>query len=180
MCILFCKTMNRQEQQVHFDQWLREHAALLHHVARGFASGDDSNDLMQELLLAMWKAIPAFRQGAKVSTFLYRVAHNAALLWERRRRSYRRRMEKYESLMPQETPRSCEAPPDAERLERLYAAIRQLPALDRSLILLALDGMSYREMAEIHGLSESNVGAKLTRLKQKLTTILKEDHPHEL
>ena len=173
--------MNRQEQQTHFDEWLRGHAGLLHHVARGFAQGDDAHDLMQELLLAMWKAIPAFRQGAKVSTFLYRVAHNAALQWERGRRNYRRRMEKYESLMPGEAAHS-EAPPgvDTERLERLYAAIRQLPSLDRSLILLALDGLSYREMADLHGLSESNVGARLTRLKQKLTNTLKENKYHEL
>jgi RNA polymerase sigma-70 factor (ECF subfamily) len=166
--------MNRQEQQAHFDEWLRGHAGLLHHVARGFASGHDVHDLMQELLLAMWKAIPAYRQGARVSTFLYRVAHNAALQWERGRRNYRRRMERYESQMPQESAHS-EDPADGERLERLYAAIRQLPPLDRSLILLSLDGLSYREMAELHGLSESNTGARLTRLKQKLTTLLKEE-----
>jgi RNA polymerase sigma-70 factor (ECF subfamily) len=87
-------------------------------------------------------------------------------------------MENYESLTPPETGTGAE-PADPERLERLYMAIRQLPALDRSLILLALDGMSYREMAEIHGLSESNVGARLSRLKQKLSTIMKE-HTHEL
>jgi RNA polymerase sigma-70 factor (ECF subfamily) len=170
--------VTRQEQQTHFDQWLREHAAILHHVARGFAAGDDSNDLMQELLLAMWKAIPAFRQSAKVSTFLYRVAHNAALTWERSRRNYRRRLERYESMMPPETTDRAESA-DPERLERLYAAIRALLPLDRSLILLALEGMSYREMAEIHGLSESNTGARLSRLKQKLSTTMKEPD-HEL
>jgi RNA polymerase sigma factor (sigma-70 family) len=171
--------VNRLEQQAHFDQWLSEHGAILYHVARGFAGGDDCNDLMQELLLAMWKAIPAFRQGAKVSTFLYRVAHNAALTWERSRRNYRRRVEKYESTMMTPDPAISTEPADAERLERLYAAIRQLQALDRSLILLALEGMSYREMAEIHGLTESNTGARLSRLKQKLSTTLKEQ-THEL
>jgi RNA polymerase sigma-70 factor (ECF subfamily) len=171
--------VTRQEQQTHFDQWLREHGAILHHVSRGFAGGDDAKDLMQELLLAMWKAIPAFRQGAKVSTFLYRVAHNAALTWERSRRNYRRRLEKYESMMPPPEATDRVEGADPERLERLYAAIRALPPLDRSLILLALDGMSYREMAEIHGLSESNTGARLSRLKQKLSTTMKEPN-HEL
>jgi len=64
-------------------------------------------------------------------------------------------------------------------LELVYAAIRQLPAVDRSLILLHLDGVSYAEMAQIHGLTESNVGARLTRLKQKLSDSMKEV-AHEL
>ena len=172
--------MNKQEQQAHFDCWLREHGAILHHITRGFASGDDCNDLMQELLLAMWKAIPAFRQGSKVSTFLYRVSHNAAMMWQRGRRNYRRRVEKYEATLPPETTGSAgEPPPEPELLERLYVEIRQLPVVDRSLILLSLEGISYREMAEIHGLSESNVGVKLNRLKQKLSTSLKPNN-HEL
>lgn len=66
-----------------------------------------------------------------------------------------------------------------ETLELLYAQIRQLPPVDRSLILLHLDGVSYAEMAELHGLTETNVGARLTRLKQKLSAAMK-DVSHEL
>ena len=68
---------------------------------------------------------------------------------------------------------------ERETLELVYAAIRQLPPVDRSLILLHLDGVSYAEMAEIHGISESNVGVRLTRLKQKISDTLKEV-AHEL
>jgi RNA polymerase sigma-70 factor (ECF subfamily) len=171
--------VTKQEQQEHFDRWLREHGAILHHITRGFATGDDCNDLMQELLLAMWKAIPAFRQGSKPSTFLYRVSHNAAMMWQRRRTNYRRRVEKYEALAPPESTAAAGTLSDPQLLDHLYAAIRLLPVLDRSLILLSLDGMSYREMAEIHGLTESNVGAKLTRAKQKLSTSMKQN-THEL
>jgi RNA polymerase sigma-70 factor (ECF subfamily) len=64
-------------------------------------------------------------------------------------------------------------------LELVYSAIRQLPPIDRSLILLHLDGVSYAEMAEIHGLSASNIGVRLTRLKQKLSDSIKEV-AHEL
>ena len=67
-----------------FDAWLSEHAAMLYRVTNGFAAGADRHDLMQELLLALWHAIPAFRGGSRVSTFIYRVAHNAALTWKRR------------------------------------------------------------------------------------------------
>lgn len=127
---------------------------------------------MQELLLAVWKAIPAFRLEAQPSTFIYRVTHNAAMTWQRTRRNYRRKVEQFSTMGP--VAEAGGAAPDAERLEGLYAAIRALSPLDRSLILLSLDGLSYREMAALHGLSEGNVGARLTRLRQKLATTLKE------
>ena len=164
--------MNSPEQHQLFDCWTREHGAILHHVAHGFAEGDDRQDLMQELLLAVWKAIPAFRSEAQPSTFLYRVTHNAAMTWQRSRRNYRRKVEQFGALGP--VADAGGAAPDAERLEALYAAIREMPPLDRSLILLSLDGLSYRGMAALHGLSEGNVGARLTRLRQKLAITLKE------
>jgi RNA polymerase sigma factor (sigma-70 family) len=164
--------VTQPEQQEQFDRWLKDHAAILHHVANGFAWGDDRNDLMQELLLALWKAVPAFRADAKASTFIFRVAHNAALTWSRSSRNYRRKMEQFEALVPTDVA-DVAAAPDAGLLERVYAEIRRLPAVDRSLILLSLDGLAYREMAEIHGLSESNVGVRLNRAKQQLAKALK-------
>ena len=163
-----------------FEHWLGSHGAVLHHVANGFAEGADRHDLMQELLLAVWKAVPAFRSGAKPSTFIYRVAHNAALTWKRSQRNYRKRVDGLEASPLRE----LQAPPETasrerETLELLYAHIRALPPVDRSLILLHLDGVSYAAMAEIHGLSESNVGARLTRLKQKLSDAMQEVS-HEL
>lgn len=65
--------------------------------------------------------------------------------------------------------------PQGPLLERLYAAIRTLPPVERSLVLLSLDGVPYAEIARLHGLSESNVGARLTRLRQRLSTLVKED-----
>ncbi len=150
---------------------MREHGAILHHVANGFAEGDDRKDLMQELLLAVWKAIPAFRQDAQPSTFIYRVSHNAALTWKRTQRNYRDRLERFQAQPVAGAPAADTGEP--ELLERLYAEIRRLPPVDRSLALLMLDGVSYAGMAEIHGLTESNVGVRLHRLKQKLTDAMK-------
>jgi RNA polymerase sigma factor (sigma-70 family) len=164
--------MTRPGQQTRFDEWLRDHAAILHHVVNGFAEGDDRNDLMQELLLAVWKALPAFRSDSKPSTFLYRVAHNTALTWQRTRRNYRRKVEQFEAF-PQEDAGSRAALAETELLDRVYVEIRRLPAVDRSLILMSLDGVAYREMAEIHGLTESNVGVRLNRAKQQLAKAMK-------
>lgn len=160
-----------------FSEWLSRHAALLHHVANGFAEGADRHDLMQELMLAMWRAIPAYRTDSLASTFIYRVAHNAALTWRRTQKNYRTRVDRLGDLVPAEPPADLRR--EREALEHVYAAIRRLPPLDRSLILLHLDGVGYAEIAAIHGLTESNVGARLTRLRQKLTDDL-EDITHEL
>jgi RNA polymerase sigma factor (sigma-70 family) len=163
------------EHDTCFEQWLGTYSAVLHHVANGFAEGADRRDLMQELLLAVWKAVPMFRSGAKPSTFIYRVAHNAALTWKRTQRNYLGRVERFETLAaPTERDAEVKSARERETLELLYAQIRALPPVERSLILLYLDGVSYAEMAEIHGLSESNVGVRLTRLKQKLSDAMKE------
>ena len=166
--------MNVAEQQQRFADWMHEHRAIIHHVVNGFASGDERDDLLQEVLLAVWKSIPAFRAEAQPATYLYRVSHNAALLWIRRERNYRRRADQFGALSADEFAPAPEAAPD-ERLVRLYAAIHALKPVDRSLILLSLDGLSYREMAEVLGLSESNVGVKLNRIKAQLTRTLKVD-----
>ena len=172
--------MNNDEQHLRFERWLADHVAVLHHVANGFAEGADRHDLMQELLLALWRAAPVFRGGALPSTFIYRVAHNTALTWKRSQRNYRSRLERFEQLeSASERDGDARAARERETLELLYAQIRQLPPVDRSLILLHLDGLSYAEMAGLHGLTETNVGARLTRLKQKLSAALK-GFSHEL
>jgi RNA polymerase sigma-70 factor (ECF subfamily) len=171
--------MNTRSQRATFDAWLQEHAAILHHVANGFASGADRHDLMQELMLALWRAVPAFRAEARPSTFIFRVTHNAALTWKRAERDHRRRVDSYQAHQLTSPPAeqvTAEEAPD-RLLELMYAAIRTLEPLDRSLILLQLDGVSYAQIAEIHGLSESNVGVRINRLKQKLTVKLQEKTP---
>lgn len=146
-----------------FLEWMQAHRGILRKIARAFASEEgDQQDLYQDLLVAVWEAVPAFRGEAKVSTFLYRVAYNRALLWSRSRRTEQRRFEalSIDLVAP--------AQQDDGRVERLYEAIRQLPPVDRSLVLLYLDELSYREIAEVLGLSESNVGVRLNRAKKRL------------
>jgi RNA polymerase sigma factor (sigma-70 family) len=164
------------EQQQRFLDWTRDHSAILHHVVNGFAAGDDRNDLLQEVLLAVWKSIPAFRGQAKPTSYLYRVCHNAALLWTRTEKNYRRRVTQFGEFAFSD---SIPDPLAEERLAELYSAIRQLKPLDRSVILMSLDGVSYHEMAEVLGLSESNVGVKINRIKNQLAQTLK-GNAHEL
>ena len=165
--------MSPAEQNRRFESWLRDHAAMLHHVANGFAAGADRHDLMQELLLALWRAVPAFRESSQPSTFIYRVAHNAALTWKRSQNSYRQREHRLQALAVPEPGVDPGSARDREALELLYDHIRQLPPIDRSLILLHLDGLGSAAIGEIHGITENNVGVRLSRAKQKLTAAMK-------
>jgi RNA polymerase sigma-70 factor (ECF subfamily) len=162
--------VNEREQQRRFTEWTTAHAAILHHVVNAFAAPDDRADLMQEVLLAVWRAVPAFREGCQPSTFLYRVSHNTAMTWRRTRGNYRRLVERA-ALEPAT---DSGDPQRAEQLELLYGGIRELAPLDRSLLLLWLDEVSYREMAEIHGMAENLVGVRLTRARARLIERMKE------
>lgn len=161
--------MDRNERQRRFTEWATEFDGLLWKVARSFASGADQDDLHQELLLALWQAIPAFRADAKASTFAYRVAYNHALTWNRKRRPPEISIDQVVQ------PTTATESEDAEiQIERLYEQIRKLAPLDRTLVLLYLDELSYREMAEILGLTENNIGVRLNRAKKQLAEQMKE------
>lgn len=156
-----------------FADWLGPHLAALRRISRAFAPPADQHDLLQELMVAVWRAWPRFEDRSAATTFVYRVAHNAALTWKRgetRRRRRRDAVEAELSLRP-----DTGDPTETALLERLYRGIRTLPPVDRSLILLSLDGVAYGEIARLHGLSETNVGARLTRIRARLSTLVKDD-----
>lgn len=150
----------RQDNEA-FSAWLTPHLGALRRIARGFAEPADQHDLTQELMLAVWRARPRFRGESADTTFVYRVAHNTALTWKRGENRRRRRREAIDA-------------PEASLLDRLYDAIRTLPPLDRSLILLALDGQPHAEIGRVHGLSETNVGARLSRVRRRLSDLVEE------
>ncbi len=152
-----------------FADWLGPHLPMLHRTARAFADPADQHDLLQELTLALWKARPRFGQARVEAAFAYRVAHNAALTW---RRGETRRRRRGAAIEAQLVVQDAGSDPQGPLLERLYAAIRTLPPVERSLILLSLDGVAYGEIARLHGLSDTNVGARLTRIRQRLAQIV--------
>ena len=155
----------------------RDHLGIIMKVTHGFmASPSDRDDLFQEILIALWQALPKFNAQAKLSTYVYRVTLSTALNWKRSRQRYDRKLDAYAVALPALTAASG---PEAERLRWLYACIHELPPVDRTLILLSLDRLPYGEIAEITGLSESNVGVRLHRIKQQLTLASEKFH-HEL
>lgn len=168
--------MTAQEQETIFRRWLNEHLGLMWKVVRGCtAVPQDQEDLLQDILVQIWSSIPAFRGEARETTWIYRVAFNTALAW---RRVERRRREGHERFLqfgvsPQAHPCHLDSLPEQEMVERLYAAIRQLPKVEASLALMHLDGLSYQEMAGVLGISENYIGVKLNRIRKQLADQLK-------
>ncbi|WP_221031085.1 RNA polymerase sigma factor [Actomonas aquatica] len=162
--------MSPPDQHDTFQDWITAHAGILHKVARSYCERPaDREDLLQEIQLAIWHAIPAFQGGSRVSSYLYRIALNRAISWVRRESSQRRRHEKLAAEPVHVAPE-----PEDPRLALIYAEIRRLNKIERALILLQLDGFSYDEIATALGLTATNVGARLTRIRQKLATNLKD------
>ncbi|MFZ0544118.1 MAG: RNA polymerase sigma factor, partial [Candidatus Promineifilaceae bacterium] len=158
--------MDEIEQKRIFDQWVKEHKGILFKIVRAYAfTPDDQDDLFQEISLQLWKSIPDFRGESKVSTWIYRVALYSAYVWVR---SEKKRPETQPLADVERTLVMKEQEKDG-RLNWLYDQIGQLDPLDRSVCLLLLDGFKYREIAEVLGISESNVGIKIHRIKQHLT-----------
>lgn len=154
-----------------FAEVYRDHAGLMVKTAHAFTnSAADRDDLFQEILVAVWQALPRFKGSAKLSTYVYRVAHSCALNWKRSRQRYQHKLDRFAL----ETPELTASPEQRERVAWLYAKIHQLPPLDRTLILLHLDKLSYADMADITGLTESNIGVRLHRIKQQLTQLSEE------
>jgi RNA polymerase sigma-70 factor (ECF subfamily) len=157
-----------------FEGWIAAHKAILFKVARAYGTTHaDREDLFQDIALQVWHSVEAFRGDAAPTTWIYRIALNTAMTWRRRERKHgtgRQELEAAAGLLAEPEVRD-------PRLEWIYARIAELDEVNRSLALLMLDGFSYRDMSQILGLSESNVGVKINRIKAALSAQLaKEEH----
>ncbi|HEY0552535.1 MAG TPA: sigma-70 family RNA polymerase sigma factor [Verrucomicrobiae bacterium] len=158
-----------------FKHWLEHHTGLVFKVARTFAPSDaDRDDLVQEILLQLWRSLPRFEGKAKESTWIYRVALHTALAWQRHEKKRHAAQTPLPAIEEFAAPDDPAAREREELVARLYAAIRRLPKVDAALVLLYLDDLSYREMAEVLGISETNVGVKLNRARKILAEAMQE------
>ncbi len=131
---------------------------------------NDRNDLYQEILLNAWKGINSFKRNSKFSTWLYKVALNTILTYNRNNKkpiSYHSVME--ELIIPV-APQS----ETREDVQRLHQAIRKLAETDRVIITLHLEGYENPEIADILGISSNYIGVKIFRIKNQLQTLLKQ------
>jgi RNA polymerase sigma-70 factor (ECF subfamily) len=125
---------------------------------------EDKEDLLQEIWLQLWLSFPRFRLQCKVSTWMYQVALNTALTYSKKSAVRNKHLRNAAATPPTYDDENIQH--EQERL--LWEMIRSLQKAEKALILLYIEGISYREIAEITGDSENNVGVKLSRIRQKL------------
>ena len=169
-----------EDQKSLFTTWLEEHGSSVMKVARAYTlTSEECQDLAQEILLAAWQSLPNFERKASAATWFYRVALHTAMNWHRKDKPRRKRQQPFMEVqvVSSKGSDSAEQAQHRETVEQLYQAIHQLPKTDAALVLLYLDELSYQEMAEVLGISESNVGVKLNRAKKALSALMNE-RPH--
>jgi RNA polymerase sigma factor (sigma-70 family) len=156
-----------------FDNLLAVHGPALGRLAASYAGGAaEREDLLQEIVFAIWQALPRFRGECSERTFVFRIAHNRAISFVGRRR--------LPLVDASEELEVSAAAPDPERalsIEQegrgLLDAIRRLPLPYAQVVTLTLEEMTYAEIGEVLGISETNVGARLTRARDMLRTLLR-------
>ena len=158
--------MKESKQRKIFDKWLDDYRALLFKIIRAYAiQAEDQDDLFQEICLQVFRSIPNFQGKSAVSTWIYRISLNTAIKWSTKERKHsegHQEIEKVSHVLELNEDQTD------DRISWLYQEIHQLNEVDRSLALLLLEGYSYKEMAELLGISESNIGVKVHRIKKQL------------
>ncbi len=150
-----------------FLRLLDEHGGIIRRVATGYARNvADRHDLMQEITLQLWKAYPRYAPERPFSTWMYRIALNVAISSLRRISLPSRQTISLDENEIELVDESINLTQPDERVLLLQKVIDSLPSLDRALLLLYLDERSYREIAAILGITETNVATKLSRLKK--------------
>ncbi len=144
-----------------FVEMIRKNEGVIYKVASFYVDKDHPiSDLYQEVVLNLWRAFPSFRGESKYSTWIYRIALNTCISFYRRSK----RNVTYVDIS-MDIP---EVVDNNEEIQELYRLINRLGKIERALVLLYLDDKSYKEIAEITGLTTTNVATKLSRIKDKL------------
>lgn len=160
------------ELETQYERIFAEYRPALERLSGCYESVPQAReDLMQDILLAIWKALPRFRGDCSERTFVFRVAHNRCLshVWRRRKRA--------ETAAEAPEVPDPRAGPERQAIENrrrqvLRDAIRQLPLNYRQVILLALEDLSPAEIASVVGVTENNVGVRLNRARNALRCLL--------
>jgi RNA polymerase sigma-70 factor (ECF subfamily) len=151
-----------------FKKYIQDNMAIISHICRAYAFDEESlKDLIQEVSLQLWRSHSSFEGKSQASTWVYRVTLNVCL-------SHARKDKRRVNTVPLDTQDkvSHQSDEQQEKLDKLQWAIRQLNTADRAIVVLYLEDKSYKEMSEILGITVSNVGVKVNRLKEKLKKLI--------
>ncbi len=149
-----------------FTQVIKENEGIIIKVCSLYTfNTDDRDDLYQEIVYQLWKSFASFKAKAKLSTWMYRVALNTAIYFLKKEKKAIRTTPLEGSLL-QFTEELNKR--EEEKIQLLYQHIQFLSLLERGIILLYLESKSHEEIAEVMGLTTTNVGTRLSRIREKL------------
>ena len=156
-----------KETELNFQLIIEEHKGILLKVARTYCQNEDDRiDLIQEMSIQIWRCLDKYKNQCKLSTWIYRIVLNVAISF------YRKNVKRNENTVPLDEELSQIPEPENKEKEAqlilLERFIYELNDLDKAMLLLYLEDKSYQEIAEILGISLSNVGTKISRIKSKL------------
>jgi len=151
--------------QIQFEQLVREHLGRIRQIARRYAAAAAVDDLVQEILLRLWRSLPGFRGEARVETWIYRVALNTAMT--NVKESIRRRELQVALTARSESGQGLAA--GASPADVLADFMRGLGDIDASVLMMYLDGLTADEMSAVLGISANAINVRINRLKQKFT-----------
>jgi RNA polymerase sigma factor (sigma-70 family) len=159
--------MDEKEQRQRFQKIIEQHKGILLKVARTYCRNeDDRQDLIQEMMIHIWQSIHKYNDQYRISTWLYRISLNVAISFYRKNTT---RAKKYTELNEQTAKIPIEDKTEIEQqLDLLEQFISELKEIDKALMILYLEDKNHAEIAEILGMSASNVGTKIGRIKDKL------------
>lgn len=168
--------MNKQEQQQFFQEIIERHKGILFKVARVYCRNEnDRQDLIQEMMIQIWQSVHKYNDQFKISTWLYRISLNIAISFYRKSTT---RANRFTVLSEQMTEIPTEDKAETEQqLNLLEQFISELKEIDKALVILYLEDKSHAEIAEILGMSVSNVGTKIGRIKENLKTRFSQQTP---
>jgi RNA polymerase sigma factor (sigma-70 family) len=168
------------DRRAAFEDLLRRYLPALGRLVGSYSrDAGEREDLLQEIAMGLWTALPYFRGDASERTWLYRVAHNTAISYMTRQ--HRRASREQAGDLPDHVALSASQEATAigaERRARLWAAVRQLPIVDRQIVVLHLEGLSAADIEAVTGLSAGSIATRLTRARQKLAArVRREEEP---
>jgi len=161
----------RHALEQRFERILDEHGASISRLAYSYeAVAGIREELVQEIALAIWKALPHFRGECSERTFVYRIAHNRGLTHVGRRHAPQQALDDLEESDEPVDPRPHpdEHLAQLNQRQRLASAVQSLPLAHKQMMVLMLEGLSHAEIAEVLGITENNVAVRLTRARKAL------------
>jgi RNA polymerase sigma factor (sigma-70 family) len=161
-----------KNREAEFLELLHKHKGILHKISRMYMENtEDREDLVQEIILQLWRSFGSFNEQSQFSTWMYRVAINTAILFFKKEKK---------SPDNQTLSRDFDIKDEGsdtsknKQLEVFYKAVQDLNQIEKAIIFYSMEGKSHKEIAENLGISEVNTRVKLNRTKEKIQTIIKQ------